>query len=50
MDKEKNSLVAINEDSIFYKIKNFFKKIFFKNRNEEVVEDYLTIFLKEVHF
>lgn len=37
MNKEKTSLVAIKEDSIFYKIKNFFKKLFF--RNEEVMEE-----------
>lgn len=36
MNKSKESLLAINENSIFYKIKTFFRKIFFNNKNSEI--------------
>lgn len=39
MNKTKDSLLVVNENSVFYKIKNFFRKLFFKNRNEEIIED-----------
>lgn len=29
------SLIAVNENSIFYKIKNFFRKLFHKNKYDE---------------
>lgn len=39
MKKTKDSLLVVNENSIFYKIKVFFSKIFFKNRNDEVIKE-----------
>lgn len=39
MNKTKDSLLVVNENSVFYKIKNFFRKLFFKNRNEKIIED-----------
>ncbi len=39
MNKEKDNLLVINKDSIFYKIKTFFIRILFKNRNEKVMEE-----------
>lgn len=42
MNKSKEGLLAINENSIFYKIKTFFKRFFFKSEKlvkEERIEE-----------
>ena len=42
MNKSKEGLLAVNENSIFYKIKNFFKRLFFKSESlvkEEKIEE-----------
>ena len=39
MNKSKESLVVINENSIFYKIKTFFIKLFFNNKNSEIKQE-----------
>lgn len=39
MNKEKEELLVVNENSIFYKIKTFFRRIFFNNRNREIKQD-----------
>lgn len=39
MNKSKESLVAVNENSIFYKIKTFFRKLFFNNKNSEIKQE-----------
>lgn len=36
MNKSKENLVVVNENSIFYKIKTFFRKLFFNNKNDEI--------------
>ncbi|MCI8273030.1 MAG: hypothetical protein HFJ55_02980 [Clostridia bacterium] len=36
MNKSKESLIAVNGNSIFYKIKTFFRKLFFNNKNDEI--------------
>lgn len=37
MNKSKEGLLVVNENSIFYKIKTFFKRFFFKS--EELIEE-----------
>lgn len=39
MNKSKEGLVAVNENSIFYKIKKFFRKLFFNNKNNEIKQE-----------
>lgn len=42
MNKSKEGLLAVNENSIFYEIKNFFKRLFFKSESlvkEEKIEE-----------
>ena len=41
MNKSKKGLLVVNENSIFYEIKTFFKRLFFKSENlvkEEKIE------------
>ena len=48
-NEQKKSLIKINENKIFYKIKNLFKKLFYKNKNadnainEKMISDKRTI-------
>ena len=42
MNKSKKGLLVVNENSIFYEIKTFFKRLFFKSENlvkEEKIEE-----------
>lgn len=39
MNKSKEGLVAVNENGIFYKIKNFFKGLFYNNKNREIIKE-----------
>lgn len=39
MNKSKEGLIAVNENSIFYRIKNFFKNLFSNNKNEQVINE-----------
>lgn len=39
MNKAKKELLVVNENSIFYKIKTFFRRIFFNNRNVEIKQE-----------
>lgn len=39
MNKAKEELLVVNENSIFYKIKTFFRRIFFNNRNVEIKQE-----------
>ena len=39
MNKSKEGLIAVNENSIFYRIKNFFKRLFSNNKNEQVINE-----------
>lgn len=39
MNKAKEELLVVNENSIFYKIKTFFRRIFFNNRNIEIKQE-----------
>ena len=39
MNKAKKELLIVNENSIFYKIKTFFRRIFFNNRNVEIKQE-----------
>lgn len=55
MNKSKEGLLVVNENSIFNKIKTFFKRLFFKSENlvkegkfEEI--KYKTRIIKKAHF
>ena len=39
MNKAKKELLVVNENSIFYKIKTFFRRIFFNSRNVEIKQE-----------
>lgn len=39
MNKSKEGLMAVNENSIFYKIKTFFRKLLFNNKNNEIRQE-----------
>lgn len=39
MNKAKEELLVVNENSIFYKIKTFFRRIFFNNRDREIKQE-----------
>lgn len=39
MNNAKEELLVVNENSVFYKIKTFFEKIFFHNKNKEIKQE-----------
>lgn len=39
MNKGKEELLVVNENSIFYKIKTFFRRIFSNNKNKEIKQE-----------